>query len=83
MNPTRHNYVPMTVTGDNRYSPRMNSMRYAYTQMTMTGRKTGIVRERKSSTSQIWPDDRDGGETGIVREKRSSAVYQVAFILLG
>ena len=37
MNPTRHNYIPMTVTGENPYSSRMNSTRYTYTQMTVTG----------------------------------------------
>ena len=61
MNPTRNNYDPMTVTGENRYSTRMNSTRYAYTQMTVT-RETGIVWERRSSTLQIWPNDRDGGK---------------------
>ena len=35
-----NNYVPMSVTGGNRYSSRINSMRYAYTQITVTGEKT-------------------------------------------
>ena len=30
--------------------------------MTVTGGKTGIVRERRYSTSQIWTNDCDGGE---------------------
>ena len=38
--------------------------------MTVTGGKTGIARERRYSTSQIWPDDCDGGGKPVLSGKR-------------
>ena len=34
--PTRHGYNPMTLMGENRYSPGMNHTRHEYIPMTMT-----------------------------------------------
>ena len=46
--------------GENRYFPGKEIFHVAdMARWPWRGGKTGIVREKRSSTSQIWPDDRD------------------------
>ena len=68
--PSRHDYVLMTVTGKNRYSPGMNPTRHDYVLMTVMGenRYSPLMNSTRYAYTQMTVT---GGKTGIVQEKRS------------